>query len=248
MREKKPVTPQEIAALKRRFSIREDDKVLDVGCGADPFPLATHLSDKSLTDDSERFGPFPRTDLPAFECPVEKMPFADKEFDFVYCSHVLEHVDDPAAACRELIRVAKRGYIECPYAWHEIVFHSRSHKWLVDHERRTLIFREKLEEETKDVLGIQEAILDIENHPEIEAYFESRATQKLRQVEFYWEDTFDFLVIPRSERKQAGLYPSVYSDDYLRQPEGDAGVMKWFLYNHAARNIRQWTKTEQEKP
>ena len=234
--------------MKKRFSLGDGDKVLDAGCGADPFPFATHLSDKSLTDDSERFGAFPITDLPAFECSVEKMPFADKEFDFVYCSHVLEHVDDPASACRELIRVGKRGYIECPYAWHEIVFHSKSHKWLVDHERHVLIFREKLEEEKIDVLGIQEAVLDFKKHPEIEAYFESRATQKLRQVEFYWEDTFDFLVIPRSERKQAGLYPLVYSDDYWQKPEGDARVMKWFLYKHAAENIRRRTKAEQGSP
>jgi len=37
------------------------------------------------------------------------MPFPDKSFDFVYCAHVLEHVDDPIRACREIMRVGKRG-------------------------------------------------------------------------------------------------------------------------------------------
>jgi SAM-dependent methyltransferase len=37
------------------------------------------------------------------------MPFADAEFDLVLCSHVLEHVQDDAAAMRELRRVLRPG-------------------------------------------------------------------------------------------------------------------------------------------
>ena len=34
--------------------------------------------------------------------------------DMEHARQVLEHVDDPAAACREIMRVSKRGYIELP--------------------------------------------------------------------------------------------------------------------------------------
>jgi SAM-dependent methyltransferase len=36
------------------------------------------------------------------------LPFADKEFDFVVSSHVIEHFFDPIAALLEWVRVAKR--------------------------------------------------------------------------------------------------------------------------------------------
>jgi SAM-dependent methyltransferase len=36
------------------------------------------------------------------------LPFADKEFDFVISSHVIEHFFDPIAALLEWVRVAKR--------------------------------------------------------------------------------------------------------------------------------------------
>lgn len=99
------------------FNIQPDDKVLDIGSGHLPFPLATHLADLAVQDGSvgRNNMPFRYVDgKPIYECNVESLPFADKEFDFVYCSHVLEHVEHPDQACRKLIRVAKRGYIETP--------------------------------------------------------------------------------------------------------------------------------------
>lgn len=99
------------------FAISPTEKVLDLGSGHHPFPGATHLSDISLTDGSigRAGGQFknPR-DLPCFECRAEDLPFADGEFDFLYCSHVLEHSTDPLRACEEIMRVARRGYIETP--------------------------------------------------------------------------------------------------------------------------------------
>jgi ubiquinone/menaquinone biosynthesis C-methylase UbiE len=41
---------------------------------------------------------------------VYKLPFSDRAFDTVLCSEVLEHVDDPSTAIRELKRVA-RNYV-----------------------------------------------------------------------------------------------------------------------------------------
>lgn len=99
------------------FNIQPGDKVLDIGSGHNPFPKATHLADISLSNNIiGRDGvPFRYVDgKPVYECSVEKTPFSDKEFDFVYCSHVLEHAEHPALACQELIRIAKRGYIESP--------------------------------------------------------------------------------------------------------------------------------------
>jgi SAM-dependent methyltransferase len=40
---------------------------------------------------------------------LEKFLFPDETFDMVICNHMLEHVDDPAVALRELHRVLKPG-------------------------------------------------------------------------------------------------------------------------------------------
>lgn len=137
------------------FGILPGDKVLDVGSGHIPFPLATHLSDVTLKDHA--FGragaPFKHVDgKPAYEFGVEDIPFADKEFDFVYCSHVLEHASDPGKACRELMRVARRGYIETPTKGKDIFLDSAqisNHAWDVASFDGRLIFTPYTQEEVE---------------------------------------------------------------------------------------------------
>lgn len=36
-------------------------------------------------------------------------PFKEAEFDYIYCSHVLEHVDDLFRTLRELLRILRKG-------------------------------------------------------------------------------------------------------------------------------------------
>ena len=61
-----------------------------------------------------RFRAFPETQFVSVDlafgraeisADIEHLPFAGGSFDVVYCSHVLEHVDDDEAAMRELRRV-----------------------------------------------------------------------------------------------------------------------------------------------
>lgn len=42
------------------------------------------------------------------------IPFKDKQFDMVYCSHVLEHVEHPRLLLRELERISKYQVFEIP--------------------------------------------------------------------------------------------------------------------------------------
>lgn len=128
-------------------SIAPGEKVLDLGSGHHPFPFATHLSDISVTDGSigrngARFEN-PRN-LPVQEFPAEAIPFGDGEFDFLYCSHVLEHSPDPAKACAEIVRVARRGYIETPTAHKDLWMGSArisNHTMSVDWTGDELLFR-----------------------------------------------------------------------------------------------------------
>jgi SAM-dependent methyltransferase len=42
---------------------------------------------------------------------VRELPFADSSFDVVTCLEVLEHLEEPRAALRELARVARRAFV-----------------------------------------------------------------------------------------------------------------------------------------
>ena len=65
---------------------------------------------------------------------AEKLPFKDKEFDFVYSSHVIEHVEDVSYFIKEIERISYKGYIELPSLLEDnIVLSDNSlndHKWI----------------------------------------------------------------------------------------------------------------------
>jgi len=48
----------------------------------------------------------PLADIKADIC---DLPFADNEFDLIFCNHVLEHIPDDTKAMQELYRVLKKG-------------------------------------------------------------------------------------------------------------------------------------------
>ena len=85
-------------------------------------------------------------------CDHTPWPFPDKSIDFCVCSHTLEDLRDPLWLCHEMIRVAKRGYIEVPSMAFEL---SRGrepgvpvglshHKWIVDIREAEITFIPKL--------------------------------------------------------------------------------------------------------
>jgi SAM-dependent methyltransferase len=136
------------------FDIKAGEKVLDIGSGAYPFPYATHLADLYEEGTTHRAEPLVKTDLPFRTCDIERLPYKDKEFDFVYCSHVLEHVKDPARACEELMRVGARGYIETPTRLSDIMLNfirlKEHHRWHVNLLGNTLVFMEWADKERRD--------------------------------------------------------------------------------------------------
>lgn len=218
------------------FGIQAGDKVLDIGSGHIPFPLATHLADISTTDhEIGRAGtPFKYVgNKPVYECSVEAMPFKDKEFDFIYCSHVLEHSPDPEKACRELMRVSRRGYIETPTKGKDIFLNSArisNHFQHVEAMGNCLMFTEYLPEE---VDGLQcNILMDMHANPQTkrEKAFSALIYLKadLMNTMFLWDNSFECRVIKRNSAKTT-LVPRMN----VENPEVETGSRKLkFLQAH----------------
>jgi len=81
----------------------DGQRVLDVGCGDDPYG-------ELLTGAAEVVGfDMPGNPHADLHGSIEAIPVADASFDVVLCIQVLEHVPDPPAAVRELRRVVRPG-------------------------------------------------------------------------------------------------------------------------------------------
>ena len=82
-------------------------KILDIGCGYRAHPYASVIADvQDLSNHYEG-----KKFIKIYE---KKLPFKDKEFDFVIASHVIEHVEDFEFFINELERISPKGYIELP--------------------------------------------------------------------------------------------------------------------------------------
>ena len=83
-----------------------DSKVLEIGPGNLCFPRSQVFVDCQSFPNSKEY----------VKCNIlhDNLPFADKEFDFVYCRHVLEDLWYPVKIMEEMSRVAKAGYLETP--------------------------------------------------------------------------------------------------------------------------------------
>ena len=117
---------------------------MDIGSGHNPHPRANVLLDKHLKDNTERSGKPLKMDKGKdfIEGDAESMPFENKEFDYIIASHIAEHVNNPEKFCKELMRVARRGYIETPSRFAEILFDEPYHKWYVYIHNGILVFEE----------------------------------------------------------------------------------------------------------
>jgi SAM-dependent methyltransferase len=115
--------------LQRRRAIgkliRPEDLVLEVGVGIQPLKRSDILLDKFVAVTSihrtsnEKIKEFHRK--PFILGDGRNLPFRDQSIDVVLCRHVIEHVDDVVGFVQELQRVGKKGYLEWPSIFCELV-------------------------------------------------------------------------------------------------------------------------------
>lgn len=115
-------------------SIADTDRVLEVGPGNAPFHRSDVLLEKDFDEEEAREQRGRTSELetskPTIFYTGDRFPFEDNEFDYVICSHVLEHIkeEDMPGFVSELQRVAKKGYVEFPTICYEYLYNFKVHK------------------------------------------------------------------------------------------------------------------------
>jgi len=120
-------------------------EILDIGCNIAPVEFAQTVADV------QNFSKFYKEKNKKFVLIKDKnLPFSNNQFDFVYASHVIEHVEDLSFFISELKRISRQGYIELPTILEDnIVLSTNSsddHKWVFkfdDVEKVLLVEKKK---------------------------------------------------------------------------------------------------------
>ena len=159
--------------------------ILDIGCGYNANKFANVICD--VQDLSSHYPNKKFTKL------VEKkLPFSNKEFDFVIASHVMEHVKDVEFFIKELERISKQGYIELPTMLEDnLVFENKKdHLWHMDFddvESKILISKK---------IQYFEPVLTVSSIKRLNEIF-----RKCLVLELFWKDTIDYKIIESTEKK-----------------------------------------------
>jgi SAM-dependent methyltransferase len=105
---------------------------LDIACGAKPFPKATILCDLNVRPvPDRRMKTLVTEGKPFVLCDSCFLPFKDKAFDFATSYYLIEHMDNPWGMFKELKRVSKHGFIQCPSWFSELLYKEDVHRWIV---------------------------------------------------------------------------------------------------------------------
>ncbi len=97
------------------ISSKKVDSILDVGCG-EGFTLnrlrenniGRRLEGIEYSEAAIELGKRSYPDILITKGDIYNLPYKDKEFDLVLCTEVLEHLEDPKRALKELIRVSNK--------------------------------------------------------------------------------------------------------------------------------------------
>lgn len=153
-------------------------KILDLGCGYTANENATiiaDLQDLSSFYNTKNF----------VQINDKKLPFKDKEFDFVISSHVIEHVKDFQFFISEIERISLKGYIELPTRLGDnLIFENKTdHIWwfVYDDIKNHLIASEKNQ--------LIEPFVTVSMGKKLEsAYRESLV------IEIMWEEKINYII------------------------------------------------------
>jgi len=183
-----------------KWDIAPKELVLDLGSGGWPFSRADHLADKFPEQTTHRVESIIRDGRPFCVVDIHHLPFKDDAYDFVFCSHVLEHLDNPGQAIRELTRIARKGYLEVPSRLSDVMFNftrlTNHHRWHGLVLAGVLVLIEWTDAERRELGNQYFDALHCEYSNQFQTFFERN--RDLFFAALSWSDEISFLIIDKS--------------------------------------------------
>lgn len=200
------------------LGIKEKDKVLEVGPGADPYFRSDILLEIDLDEhrlEAQRgYTKLKNHGKKTIYYDGGKFPFEDKEFDYVIASHVIEHVEDVELFVHELMRVAHAGYLEFPTILYEYLYNFDVHLNLINYHKGIVYYSKK-------------SIFPFSGFSSIQAYYRDSLSsgysqlvdslQKDMFIGFEWKENIEF----QSTDDISLLVPPWTSGALVRQDAND---------------------------
>ena len=212
------------------LNIKNDDLVLGIGSGHNPFTRSDILVDKfpMVTGRHRTSLMTARVDeRPFIIGDAQALPFADGAFDAIVSRHILEHLPRPEEFVAEITRVGKRGYISTPSPFTELI-----HGGYIDKAKQFTPEVIEALHHGKGVEGHKWIVLALDNHiyltaksPELySAYlmfgaFVKKNTEYTRDAFFAnhprWRETEMFW---ESDKLQLSLLEDIAPEERLDEP------------------------------
>lgn len=116
-----------LGSLERKGIMLRNKKILDLGCGEGGYSKEFIKRSKDvialdINEDNFQLG----KEVKFVKGDARNLPFGDSEFDFVFCSSLIEHVKDQLKVIKEIERVLKKGglcYLSFPPFWSPVGAH-----------------------------------------------------------------------------------------------------------------------------
>ena len=216
---------------ERVKSISPNDKVLEIGPGGLPHPradvfLELAYEDKTIAEEQRGHAPELKTKKPIVYYDGSHFPFKDKEFDYIICSHVLEHVPDIEFFLSEIFRVGRKGYLEYPLIYYEYLYNFNAHLNILKFKDSLLYYLKKSDIPLSEFKNVQSLF-----HQTLTSGYKSFIAELRDYVfeGFEWSEPF-------SSIKASGISDLVWDEINIPSRKEDPFISKYLflkglLYN-----------------
>ena len=168
--------------------------IVDLGCGkGGACPNANVLVDRNNWSSD-----FPGKEFVVHDLSKLPLPFKDKEFDFCWASHILEHMEDPTEFLKEIVRISKAGYIEVPTPLIDNLVSGddfrdpHGHKWWIfyddEEEKMTLRPRRHIVLKTIDIPELNLLYPFFRSSFVLELCWEDSINMEIGDEKYFYED------------------------------------------------------------